>query len=186
MKLHSSVKHKGAFIVSILVILAIAGSAVAYYPPAQQPTTEKILDNKIEVPSTALQFTLPEVKPPPKGEIYTVTAYDLSIQSCGKSIGAPGYGKTASGYSLAGHTWYSAKSIAVDPNRIPLGSKVLIKFLDEKFHMYNGVYTARDTGGAIRGDKIDFFMGDFESNETSDITWAFGKRQAEIIILGES
>jgi 3D (Asp-Asp-Asp) domain-containing protein len=188
-KLHLFGKHKEALVrVSILVILiAITGYAVAKTTPAQQPTTDKIIDHKVERPSIALKTPTLElitnVKQDLKGEVYTVTAYDLSVQSCGKPVGHPNYGKTATGYNLSGHTWASAKTIAVDPRFIPLGSKVLIKFLDEKFKKYNGIYTARDTGGAIKGYRIDFFIGDFEDDNASDITYAFGKRQAEVIVL---
>lgn len=45
----------------------------------------------------------------------------------------------------------AGRTIAVDPSVIPLGSQVII----------NGhVYTAEDTGGAIRGKKIDIFVND--------------------------
>ena len=42
------------------------------------------------------------------------------------------------------------RTIAVDPEVIPLGSEVMI---DGK------VYIAEDTGGAIKGNKIDLFVG---------------------------
>ncbi|WP_312339177.1 3D domain-containing protein [Anaerospora hongkongensis] len=180
--------------VSILMILAIIGYAVAILPPAQQPTPDKesiyladkigdkrIQTSKIKLKDTfiATEATIEETK----GTIYTVTAYDLSVESCGKPVGHPLYGTTASGYSLAGHTWYSARSIAVDPRYIPLGAKVLINFFDDKFKKYDGIYTARDTGSAIKGHNIDFFMGDFRNAEASNVTWAFGKRQAKVIVL---
>lgn len=182
-------------IVSSLMILAMIGYAVAVATP-QQPTPDKMVEDRpaiaqeqaapapvVQPPAQEQPKPVEQAKAEPEGEIYTVTAYDLSVQSCGKAIGHPGYGKTATGYSLKGHSWDTARSIAVDPRFIPLGSKVLIKFLDERFHKYNGVYTARDTGGAIKGHKIDFFLGDFEDNRASDQTMAFGKRQAEVIVL---
>ena len=107
-----------------------------------------------------------------------VTAYDLSVQSCGKSLGHPEYGVTASGISLAGHTLESARAIAVDPNVIPLGSKVKIQFNEVSMQQYNGVYTAVDTGGAIKGNRIDLFFGDFGSNHPSSKTMDFGGQEA--------
>lgn len=70
---------------------------------------------------------------------FTITHY--SIDSCGKSPSHPAYGITATGtYATAGRT------IAVDPRIIPYGSKVTI----------NGhTYIAEDTGGGIKGNKID-------------------------------
>lgn len=194
-------------IVSSLMILAMIGYAVALTTP-QQPTSDKMVEDKptiaIEQPAPepvlappVVQETppIPTVVPaetrepelPSRGvsrrEIYTVTAYDLSVQSCGKPIGHPGYGITATGYSLEGHSWSSARSIAVDPRFIPLGSKVIIKFLDKRFQQYNGVYTARDTGGAIKGRKIDLFFGDFGNNEANEEAMNFGHPQAEVAIL---
>ena len=74
--------------------------------------------------------------------------------------------------------------IAVDPNIIPLGSKVLILFEEETHKQYNGIYTARDTGGAIKGHIIDLFLGDLDSTYVcSQITRNFGRTKAKVIIL---
>lgn len=89
-----------------------------------------------------------------------MTAYDLSINSCGRSQGNPSRGKTTTGFNLSGMDWQDARTVAVDPNIIPLNSKLLIIFEDAKYKKYNGLYTARDTGGAIKGNKIDFYLGD--------------------------
>lgn len=196
-------------IVSSLMILAMIGYAVALTTP-QQPTPDKMVEDK---PTVATAQPAPEpVAAPPivqeaapaptpavvpaetrdpelpsrgknRAEIYTVTAYDLSVESCGKPMGHPGYGKTATGYSLKGHSWDTARTIAVDPRFIPLGSKVLIKFMDKRFQQYNGVYTARDTGGAIKGHKIDLFLGDFGSDEANYEAISFGHPQAEVVVL---
>lgn len=74
--------------------------------------------------------------------------------------------------------------IAVDPKVIPLGSKVLLLFEDEAHKRYNGVYTARDTGGAIKGNIIDLYMGDFGMVwEEHPSVPAFGRAKAKVIIL---
>ena len=80
----------------------------------------------------------------------TATAYDLSFQSCGKRPGDRGYGITATGTRAAYGT------VAVDPRVIPLGSKLYIETTDGSF-IY-GYATAEDTGGAIKGNKIDLFF----------------------------
>lgn len=51
-------------------------------------------------------------------------------------------------------------TIAVDPKVIPYGTKVYIP----KFNM---TFTAEDCGGAIKGNKIDIFMG----SETDAYSW---------------
>lgn len=113
---------------------------------------------------------------------FTATAYDLSVQSCGKAIGHKQYGVTRSGYNISGMSREEAMVIAVDPNIIPLGAKVRIYFPEPYTH-FNGVYTARDTGGAIKGNKIDVFMGDFQQNKTHQDVWDFGVRKVEVEII---
>ena len=108
----------------------------------------------------------------------TVTAYDLSPESCGKYEGEEGYGVTASGVDSSGHSLWSARAIAVDPNVIPLGSKVRIMFEDEDAQQYNGIYTAIDTGAAINGNRIDIFFGN-ATNEALN----FGVRKAKLQII---
>jgi 3D (Asp-Asp-Asp) domain-containing protein len=108
-----------------------------------------------------------------------VTAYTLSESSCNKGVGHPGYGLTANGTNLAGHTLESARAIAVDPNVIPLGSKVQVVFKDASMKQYNGVYTACDTGGAIKGNIIDLFAGE----NAEDLAMNIGRRIATVKIL---
>ena len=112
-----------------------------------------------------------------------VTAYDLSEASCNKGPSHPAYGLTATGKSLRGHTLESARAIAVDPNVIPLGSKVRIKFKEPELQHLNGVYTAVDTGGAIKGNHIDLFVGDFNSSRPSARALNFGRRTAKVTLL---
>lgn len=113
---------------------------------------------------------------------FEITAYDLSYQSCQKTPEHPAYGITASGVSLKDHTRESAMAIAVDPNQIPLGSKVLIVFEDSSRAKYSGVYTAVDTGGAINGNRIDIFFGD-EKENVSDEALNFGRSMAKVKVL---
>jgi 3D (Asp-Asp-Asp) domain-containing protein len=63
--------------------------------------------------------------------------------------------------------------IAVDPRVIPLGSRVYIEFPDG-----HGVYArAEDTGGAIKGNRIDIAM--WTVNEAYD----FGMQDVRVYIL---
>lgn len=59
--------------------------------------------------------------------------------------------------------------VAVDPNVIPLGTKVFIPGY--------GVARAEDTGGAILGNRIDLCMEDY------DACMAFGRRTVPVYIL---
>lgn len=86
--------------------------------------------------------------------VFRATAYDLSYESCGKWKGHPQYGMTATGKRAT-----YKRTIATDPKVIPMGSKVKITF-PEKWSYLNGVFIAEDTGGAVRGNTIDVFLGD--------------------------
>jgi len=43
--------------------------------------------------------------------------------------------------------------VAVDPRVIPLGSRIMIEGFDN-------VFTAEDTGGAVRGNHVDIYFPD--------------------------
>lgn len=94
----------------------------------------------------------------------TLTAY--SPAGGGKHPSSPGYGRTATGVKAkAGHT------IAVDPKVIPYGWWVYIEGV--------GYRRAEDTGGAMRGGKIDVFV----STEAEAVQ--FGrKRNKTVYIIG--
>ena len=117
--------------------------------------------------------TRPDPGKPPKSYAKvitcTATAYDLSFQSCGKRPGDRGYGITATGT----HAKYG--TVAVDPRVIPLGSKLFIETSDGRF-VY-GYATAEDTGGAIKGNKVDLFFPTY--NECMQ----FGRRSVKVYIL---
>ncbi|WP_332692575.1 LysM peptidoglycan-binding domain-containing protein [Halalkalibacter lacteus] len=70
----------------------------------------------------------------------TATAYTASCNGCS--------GITATGINLLDNP--DKKVISVDPNVIPLGSKVYVDGYGEAI--------AGDTGGAIKGNKIDLFI----------------------------
>lgn len=92
--------------------------------------------------------------------VYTVTAYCCCKECCGKSETHPEYGITASGKRAT-----EGRTIAVDPNIIPLGTTVYL----------NGVpYIAEDTGSAIKGKKIDLFINDHQRAQE------FGVQEMEV------
>lgn len=101
--------------------------------------------------------------------VMTATAYDLSYESTGKNPGDPYYGITASG------TKAQPGTVAVDPRIIPLGTKLYVASTDGSPDY--GFATAEDTGGAIKGNKIDLFMNDSAACER------FGRRPVKVYIL---
>lgn len=80
---------------------------------------------------------------------FTATYYDANYISTGKSPGDPYYGITASGEPVR-----EGVTVAVDPRVIPLGSWVEIKYPDGRIEKRK----ATDTGGAIKGKKIDIYI----------------------------
>lgn len=98
--------------------------------------------------------TMPQEEPQePEPMIFEATAYCYTGN------------RTATG------TWPSRGTIAVDPEVIPLGSKLHVEGYGE------GI--AEDTGGAIRGNIIDLYM--LDRNEA--LSW--GRRQVEVTIIEE-
>ena len=89
----------------------------------------------------------------------SATAYTAFCTGCS--------GITATGINLKANP--GLKVIAVDPSVIPLGSKVWVEGY--------GHAIAGDTGGAIKGNKIDLFMAD------KSAALAFGRKQVKIKIL---
>ncbi|PYZ91539.1 hypothetical protein CR194_19600 [Salipaludibacillus keqinensis] len=92
-------------------------------------------------------------------QTFKATAYTAYCNGCS--------GVTAAGIDLRANP--NAKVIAVDPSVIPLGSRVEVKG--------HGTYIAGDTGGAIKGRKIDIFIPD------KDKVQSFGRKSVEIRVL---
>lgn len=107
------------------------------------------------------------------------TAYDLSVQSCGKTKSHPEYGITCSGVRAR-----VGQTVAVDPRVIELGSVLYIVFPEEYEHL-NGVYIAEDTGSAVKNNIIDIFMGEDKDGETTiaKAVANFGRRQVDVYII---
>ena len=126
------------------------------------PEYVKILSHeKLEDAKTSLEESQEDFVD--KGEYlgeFNMTAYDLNEKCCSKSRSHPAFGITASGFDLKGLSREEAQTVAVDPKIIPLGSKLYLEF-EGKYELFSGIYYARDTGSAIKGKKLDLFMGDF-------------------------
>ena len=97
------------------------------------------------------------------------TAYDATFESTGKNPGDKHYGITRSG------TTVRPGVVAVDPKVIPLGTKLYVKSLNGSADY--GFAIAEDTGGAIKGNKIDLYMED-----PKDVK-KYGRKNVEVYIL---
>lgn len=85
---------------------------------------------------------------------YKLTFYDDCVACNGNNLAM-----TASGTSLT-----EGRTIAVDPSVIPLGSRIFIEGY--------GVFVAEDTGGAIKGNKIDIAVSTHERANELGVQYA--------------
>lgn len=76
---------------------------------------------------------------------------------------------TWTGNRTATGTWPSRGTVAVDPRVIPLGTELYIDGY--------GPGTATDTGGAIKGNRIDLYM------DTEAECGEFGRRDVKVRFL---
>lgn len=90
---------------------------------------------------------------------YLVTGYCRCSACCGKT----------DGITASGHPARAERTVAVDPHYIPLGSRLHLRGLGER--------VAEDTGGNIRGRRLDVFF------PTHREALAFGRQWLEVEIL---
>lgn len=76
---------------------------------------------------------------------FKITHYCACTKCCGK---------WADGITATGTKATEGRTIAVDPNVIPYGTEVTIRYADGTEH----TYIAEDCGGAIKGNRIDVYM----------------------------
>jgi len=117
-----------------------------------------------------------EVKPEPI--IMQATAYDLSIQCCGKSYSNPSRGKTTDGYNLTNK--HHSETWVVSSNKFPMGTKLQLEF-PESHKQYNGIYICRDTGN-FDENVLDIYLGDF-GEKVSKETINFGRVDVRVEII---
>ena len=121
-----------------------SNATTASAPAASQPVQST---QQTEAPAAARTLTV------------EATAYTAYCTGCS--------GTTATGIDLRSNP--NQKVIAVDPNVIPLGSRVWVEGYGEAI--------AGDTGGAIKGNKIDVFI----PNQQDALNW--GRQTVTVKIL---
>lgn len=147
--------------IAILIILLMALASM--FPAEPQGEVPTYMSDVVYIPSKVYAKSKPKkVKRKTLKQEYeylgkfTLTAYC----SCSKCCGKWASGNTASGKKAeANHT------IATDPKVIPLGTEVVIN---------KKIYVAEDTGGAIKGNRIDVF---FDSHSDA---LDFGRQKAKV------
>ena len=137
--------------------------------PSVKPNSEPInvaeVESEVEaeievenVPVSENQPTTQTVETNKNLGTFKISAYCHCSQCCGKSDGI-----TATGTKVTAN-----RTIAVDPRVIPLGSQVMID---------GNIYVAEDTGGNIKGNRIDMY---FPTHQEA-LNWGIRYKEASII-----
>src|SRR3954452_25360257 len=137
--------------------------------PAEQPAQQPVVVEQASAPkndcnSNSNTSTVKEVS---KSTESTNNAKELYVSATAYSHESSITGLTATGYNVKANP--NMKLIAVDPSVIPLGTKVWVEGYGEAI--------AGDTGGAIKGHKIDVLM----PSSAQAISW--GRKTVKIVIL---
>lgn len=106
----------------------------------------------------------------PTGEVLTYTRSD--------TVEATAYTHTDKGCDMITATGTTVHwgTVAVDPSRIPYGTRMFIVANDGSY-VY-GIATAEDCGGDIKGDRMDLYMPTYEQCRE------FGRRRCTLYFLG--
>ncbi|WP_409301092.1 LysM peptidoglycan-binding domain-containing protein [Peribacillus sp. SCS-155] len=162
-QLRSDIIHAG----QKLVIHPSGGSATPAVAKAKPAAAKKAAVTKVR-PAAKKAAVVTASPKPAKKVVKGVTNAELTVSATGYTAYCEGCsGVTATGVDLRANP--DAKVIAVDPSVIPLGTKVYVEGY--------GYATAQDTGGAIKGNKIDLFFAD----KQDALNW--GRRQVTVKIL---
>ncbi|MBU8738726.1 3D domain-containing protein [Bacillus licheniformis] len=130
--------------------ITVDGQATVQAAAAQPAETKPAVQKEAKVEKAApAPAPKQEKEPASSSNVSQSTAKELTVTATAYTANDGGMtGVTATGIDLKANK--NAKVIAVDPNVIPLGSKVYVEGYGEA--------TAADTGGAIKGNKIDVFV----------------------------
>lgn len=142
-------------------------------PKAAPKTTQKTVTKETQKTNNQSSNKTQSKTVPSRGDLRykkvitcSATAYEPGVQSNGKYAG-----KTATGLTAG------PGIVAVDPSVIPLGSRLYIESTDDGKSWTYGYAIAGDTGGAIKGHKIDLCFS------TVAECYNFGRRQCKVYIL---
>lgn len=147
--------------------------------PTTEPTIPETTEAPTEPPVTEPPATEPEVTEPPTEPddglqslgTFKLTAYCSCQRCCGSyALNRPvDENGNEIVYGSIGVRLVAGVSIAVDPRVIPYGTQVVID---------GHTYTAHDTGGNIKGNRIDVYFDDHQE------AWDFGTQYAEVFVYG--
>lgn len=139
--------------------------------PAEVVEAQEEVETQDEVETQEVETSESETQTPPPAETTETetnnsSGYTLTVEATAYSRNQPSLSNfTFTGIDLR----QNSRVIAVDPNVIPLGSTIYVPGYGE--------YVAGDTGGAIKGNRIDLHMEDLQA------AIQFGRRTIEIQVI---
>lgn len=180
-------KLAGIYLVDVILALIIFAMGVALgflmgrYPedkPAPVQAVEPVVEQAEQRPTAAkvkavaeIATTTPEPAEPEEPEPVSLGEFKITHYCpCEKCCGEWADGITATGTKAT-----QGRTIAVDPDVIPYGTKVLLRYADGTEH----AYIAEDCGGAIQNNRIDVFT---DSHQAALVE---GVKTAEVFIVEE-
>lgn len=134
----------GAGLVLLVVALLLTGADAKDVEDPEEPAVEAY-DPAWDIPATESAVCNDVFL----GE-FTLTAYCPDSCCCGV---------WANGYTATGTLATEGRTIAVDPDIIPYGTRVLLIWPDGTQHSY----IAEDCGGGVNGNHIDVFFNDHQA-----------------------
>ena len=162
-----------------LLFYAQPSVAVTLAGTSQKPQTEKKPDTQgDQVDNPAVEAS--EETPAPAGNIdnRNAGAGNKATGAEGAQLKVPTLTFTATAYSLRGRTasgrGVARGIIAADRRVLPIGTRVRI----DAGH-YSGEYLVADTGGAVRGRKIDIWV------PSTGEAMRFGRRGIKLTVLSQ-
>lgn len=158
--MHIYIKRRMRFVVLVVLLCMlwfvfgfIVGKNVVLVTHTECTDCETNIDKLSE----EIQEQTSESEKPTSLGVYELTAY------CPCYVCSDWWGNSTSTGAVA----TAGRTIAVDPNVIPYGTKLTIN---------GNTYIAEDCGGAIKGNKIDIY---FDSHEEA---LEFGRQRAEVFL----
>lgn len=150
----------GATVILIVVAILATSAQAVEAEPEEAPIVEEY-DPAWDIPATESAVCNDVFL----GE-YTLTAYCACSKCCGV---------WASGYTATGTLATEGRTIAVDSDVIPYGSRVTLIWPDGT----QREYIAEDCGGGVNGNHIDVFFNDHQAARV------FGVQSAMAYLEGE-
>lgn len=168
----SSINKARLLFVVLISALFFTAAVIEFYVAPNMPndsTEEKVVENVAEGTAEVTAFKVnnptssqpsssePTTSPEPIATSYAYIGQEFTITHyCGCSVccGKWSSGSEDTAYGCKGDKLTPYYSIATDPNVIPYGTIV--------HDQHGNEYKAVDTGSAIKGNKIDLFVGDHQ------------------------